>query len=420
MNLNLRVPARSAGRQPGPRPATQLLPAIVPFAVMGILAAADVAAGPAYGFLPLLSLGPALAAVLLSPARTALVGALAAVVSLPLAGYDGLLGSRHAAVALATIAGVTAAGAVASASRLRRERELASVKAVADAVQRVLLRPVPGRVGGVSTAVRYASATASAQVGGDLYEVINSGSMLRLIVGDVAGQGLPAVGTAAVVLGAFRESAYDAPGLPEIAARIEASLQRRQAAEEFVTAVLAQVPAGQPQIEILNCGHPPPLLLSGAAPGRLIEPGEPGLPLGLAQLCPDPRQAAKLDFQPGQRVLFYTDGISEARDNAGVFYPIERCASLLNGPDIDAALEQLHADIVRHASHQLRDDATMLLVGRDPAPVARTGHRHGNTEQAKLLASTNALPAPADSQSGRDDDAAGPLPQSVIEVPPAS
>jgi hypothetical protein len=112
---------------------------------------------------------PGARAVLLNPARIALVGALAAAMSLPLAGYDGLLGSRQATVALATIAGVTAAGAIASAGRLRRERDLATVRAVADAVKRILLRPVPGLVGGVSAAVGYVSASASAQVGGDLY-----------------------------------------------------------------------------------------------------------------------------------------------------------------------------------------------------------------------------------------------------------
>jgi serine phosphatase RsbU (regulator of sigma subunit) len=352
------------GRQAG-GPPVRALAAVVPFAVMGAVAAADVAAGPAYGFLPLLSLGPALAAVLLSPARTALVGALAAAMSLPLAVYDGLLGSRQATVAVATIAGATVIGAVASAGRLSRERDLASVTTVADAMQRILLRPVPCPSGGVSAAVRNASAAASARVGGDLYEVINAGGMLRLIVGDVAGHGLAAVGTAAVVLGAFRESAFDAPGLLEIAARIEASLQRHQGAEEFVTAVLAQIPDGQPQIEILSCGHPPPLLLGGPA-ARFIEPAEPGLPLGLAQLCPGPRQTTRLDLHPGQRVLFYTDGISEARDKNGTFYPIERCAALLSGPDLETALEHLHADIIGHAGHQLRDDATMLLVGRDP------------------------------------------------------
>ena len=332
---------------------------------MAAVAVADVALGPANGLLPQQSHGPALAAVLLSPARTALVGALAAAMTLPLADYDSALWSRQATVALATIAGVTAAGAVASAGRLRRERDLASVTAVADAVQRILLRPVPVLAGGVSAAVRYVSATTSAQVGGDLYEVINAGGMLRLIVGDVAGHGLAAVGTAAVVLGAFRESAYDARGLPEIAARIEASLQRQEETEESVTAVLAQITVGQTQIEILNCGHPPPLLLRGGA-ARFIEPADADLPLGLAQLCPGARRTTKLDLHPGERVLFYTDGISEARDKAGKFYPIERCPALLSATDVDVALRELHADIIGHVAHQLRDDATMLLVGRDP------------------------------------------------------
>jgi Stage II sporulation protein E (SpoIIE) len=142
-------------------------------------------------------------------------------------------------------------------------------------MQRALLRPVPSRVGGVSMAVRYASANASAQVGGDVYEVISVGGMLRLLVADVQGQGLAAVGTAAVVLGAFREAAYDARGLAEIAARIEVSLQRREESEEFVTAVLAQIPHGGPVIDILSCGHPPPLLLTAAA-ARFIESADPG------------------------------------------------------------------------------------------------------------------------------------------------
>ena len=365
------------------RPGTQVLVAL-PFLVMAAVAAANAWIGPAYGLLPLLSLGPALAAVLLSPARTALAGGLAAVICLPLAAYDGLLGSRRMVVALAAIAGVTAAGAVASAGRLRRERDLANVKAVADAVQQALLRPVPGHVAGVSIAVRYTSANASAQVGGDLYEVISAGGMLRLIVADVQGHGLAAVGTAAVVLGAFRESAYDASGLAEIAARIEASLQRHEESEEFVTAVLAQIPHGRPAIDILSCGHPPPLLLTAAA-ARFIEPADPGLPLGLAQLYASPRQTITLRLLPGERVLFYTDGISEARDKSGEFYPLERGAALLSGPGIDAALGRLHADIIRYIGHRLHDDAIALLVGRDREPA------HAATGQATGLAAAHGL-----------------------------
>jgi hypothetical protein len=64
--------------------------------------------------------------------------------------------------------------------------------------------------------------------------------------------------------GAFRSAAYDAPGLAQIVDQIEVSLVREHHEEEFVTAVLAQVCDGGSKVEVLNCGHPPPLLLSGA------------------------------------------------------------------------------------------------------------------------------------------------------------
>ena len=358
----------AGGMKPSPRAGAQVLLGVLPFAIMGAVAAVDVLAGPGFGFLPLLSLGPALAAVSLRLAHTVLVGGLALVLCLLLAVYDNLLDSRRAVIALATIAGVTVAGAIASAGRHRRERDLADVSAVAEAAQRVLLRPVPALVGPVEVAVRYISATATARIGGDLYEVIAAGQAVRLIVADVQGKGLAAVQTAAVVLGAFREAAHDAPGLAEIAARIELSLQRQSADEEFVTAVLAQIRNGEPAVEILNCGHPPPLLLSGGA-ARFIEPPEAGLPLGLAQFAVGPRDTSTVNLSRGEQMLFYTDGISEARDKSGQFYPLDHCADLVAGQDQDAALDRLRDDVIRHVGHHLHDDAAMLLISPHPGPV---------------------------------------------------
>ena len=355
----------TAGQQALRGPSVRLLLGVLPFAVMVAVATADLLAGPAFGLLPLLSLGPALAAVSLSPLRTALVGGLGAVMCLPLGAYDGLLGSRRVAVALATIAGVTVAGVVASVGRRRRERHLADITAVAEAAQLVLLRPVPAAIGDVRTAVRYDSASAAARIGGDLYAVIVAEGSVRLILGDVQGHGLSAVQTAAVVLGAFREAAYDAADLMEIAARIEASLQRQLAEEEFVTVVLAEIPPRLSAIEILNCGHPPPLLLTGDAV-QFIEPACPGLPLGLGQLMPGPRKTSVMPLRPAERILFYTDGISEARDSSGCFYPLHRCAPLLAGQDLGAALDRLRVDVVRHVGHQLPDDSAMLLISRNP------------------------------------------------------
>jgi Stage II sporulation protein E (SpoIIE) len=376
-----------AGMRPARRPGAQVLLGVLPFAVMGAVAAADVLAGPAFGLLPLLSLGPALAAVSLRPAYTALVGGMALVLCLLLAVYDHLLDSGRAVIALATIGGITAAGVIASIARHRRERQLADVTAVAEAAQRVLLHPVPPEVGPLQVAVRYISASAAARIGGDLYEVISARQAIRLIVADVQGKGLAAVQTAALVLGAFREAAYDAAGLADIAARIERSLGRQAAAEEFVTAVLAQIPHSGPAIEILNCGHPPPLLLTGHI-ARFIEPCQAGLPLGLAQLAVGPRETAAVCLSPGQRLLFYTDGISEARDKSGEFYRLDRCAALLSGQDLGDALDRLCGEVTRHVGHQLRDDAMALLI----SPHFTNGHR-GTDRPAPLPESAHRSPA---------------------------
>jgi len=208
--------------------------------------------------------------------------------------------------------------------------------------------------------VRYMSAAATARIGGDLYEVVVTPQNVRIIVADVQGKGLAAVRTASVVLGAFREAAYDAGDLGDIAARIELSLERQEPEEEFVTAVLAQVSPGG-GIEILNCGHPPPLLVSGGS-AVLAEPPETGVPLGLSRLAVSSRKPGLFPLGEGDQVLFYTDGISEARDKSGTFFPIEQQASHLEGLDPEAALERICGAVIQHVGHELQDDAALLLL----------------------------------------------------------
>jgi serine phosphatase RsbU (regulator of sigma subunit) len=369
----------AGGAPAAPRDPNSLFLAALPFAVVIAVAVIDVLAGPEVGFLPVLSLGPALAAISRRPLSTALIGMLALVLGALLAVYDNLEDSRRGAIALIAIAGVTAAGVVASAGRQRRERELANFKTIAEAAQQILLRPVPARIPPADIAVRYVSAAASARIGGDLYEVIAAGSGIRLIVGDVLGKGLPAARTAAVVLGAFREAAYDALGLAQIAARIEASLQHQEAQEEFVTAVLAQVDADGSRVEILSCGHPPPLLVRDGAV-TLAEPPEADLPLGLAALRSANREVCVIPFKDGDRLLFYTDGISEARDKHGTFYPLERTGTLLGVQDLGTALDGLIEDVLAHVGHALLDDAALLLIGRgQPLSACRRALRPSRT-----------------------------------------
>lgn len=294
----------------------------MPFLIMAVVAAVCVATGGKDAILALLSLGPAFAAIAGGLRYTLITGCVAVALAAILATYQSFSATRQDSLAFATVAGVTLAGVIASAGRQRRERELADVTAIAEATQQVLLRPVPQQVGDVRLSVRYMSAASGARIGGDLYEVVTTGTGLRLIIGDVQGKGLPAVQTAATVLGAFREAAHDAPSLAVITDRIEASLARQGDREQFVTAILAQLSDDGSAIELLNCGHPAPLLV-GSDGARFIEPADPGLPLGLAELAVPDRHPATIEFGAGQAILLYTDGISEARDKHGDFFPLE-------------------------------------------------------------------------------------------------
>jgi hypothetical protein len=203
------------------------------------------------------------------------------------------------------------------------EQKLADVTSVAEVVQRALLPPLPGRVGPLELEMVYLAAAAEARVGGDLYEVARTPFGIRLIVGDARGKGLEAVETAAEVLGVFREVAREVYTLAEAARRIDASLARRldaSQAEEFVTAVLAEIDPCAGSLTVYNCGHPPPLLLSPgggdsrerhisrngqAAPSvTSVDVPSPAPPLRLLPLGDCSAVGRTLRFPPGGALLF--------------------------------------------------------------------------------------------------------------------
>ena len=369
---------------------TQVALGALPFLVLAAVTLIDVLVGHSIGLLALLSLGPAFAAVVGGLRRMIIVSCLALALCAFLATYMDRAIDLDDELAFVTVLGVSVAGVIASTVRERQERELADVRTVAEVAQRVLLRPVPAESGAVRIAVRYISATSRATIGGDLYEVIAAPDATRFIIGDVQGKGLEAVKMASTVLGAFRQVAPDTSDLAVIAARIEATLARELSDEQFVTAIVAQVSADGSKVELLNRGHPPPLLVDGAGP-RLLEAAEGGLPLGLAQLEADPGhlgqpgqagqaaqpgQAAQagspgrtavIEVGPGDQILFYTDGVSEARGRSGEFFPLAQSRAVREAGDPDQILDALSAEVLRHVGHALDDDAAMLLIRREPA-----------------------------------------------------
>lgn len=70
----------------------------------------------------------------------------------------------------------------------------------------------------------------------------------------------------------------------------------------------------------------------------------------------------RVGFAPGEQLLLYTDGVTEARDHGGRFYPLAERAHLLEDGDAHLALEALREDVVQHAAGPLHDAAAMLLL----------------------------------------------------------
>lgn len=348
---------------------------VAPFLLIALSALADAESTAGQQYDRYLVAAPALAASVWGAGTTILVGILAmlAEVARGLI-HDGRVGRPTASV-IAVISTVTLAAAYAARVRVQRERDLAEIRSVARTAQQVVLRPLPGRLGSVDLALYYSAAAAQAQIGGDLYEAVRTRHGVRIILGDVQGKGLPAVETAAALLGSFREAAYDAEDLAELAGRLETSLRRYaerastpDSAERFATAVLMEIPDGRPEAFLLNCGHPPPLLIQPDGV-RAIEPDAPLPPLNLSALVASEYRTETVPFGPGDRVLLYTDGVSEARNRAGVFYPLaDRLTGWIAEPS-PQLLAELSRDLNRYAGGATSDDAAVLIAARHRPPV---------------------------------------------------
>ncbi|MGW3044558.1 PP2C family protein-serine/threonine phosphatase [Kitasatospora sp. NPDC001159] len=356
-----------AGVPPPHLPRCTRLLLYVSFVLLVGAVVADLVTGPGTTLSPVLAVAPVLAGATTRTARVPLIAGAIAVLTV------GLLESTNTdlptevhVTALITVLAATLASAANVVLVAARERELFQVRTVAEAAQRALLRPPPERIGRLRVAVRYVAAAAEARIGGDLYAVVETRFGVRILLGDVQGHGLPAVETAADVLGVFREAARTEPDLSRLAERLDAALTARSEDGRFATALLLDVPPGRGSVTIVNCGHPNPLLRRAGGVSDL-EPPFPAPPLGLLGLTGGGYPAGRFEPRPGDLLLLHTDGVSEARNAEGRFYPLaERLPGLPAGHPADL-LGALLADVDGWVGPAgLADDAALLALRWEP------------------------------------------------------
>ncbi|GGN92278.1 hypothetical protein GCM10011579_089960 [Streptomyces albiflavescens] len=302
----------------------------------------------------LLLVGPLLACVRLGVRHTVLACCWSAVLGLAMGIGDRTVQTFAFAVHWSALLLGCTLTVYAARQRARLIATLDRAREAARITQEAILRPISRTLGGTQVCTRYHSAARESAVGGDLYDVAVTPYGLRVLVGDVRGHGLDALRLTAETITGFRDLAYMAPDLATLIRNLDARLAPEMGPEDFVTAVLAEFAPGE--VRLVNCGHPAPLRAGHRI--ELLEPLVPAPPLGLH---PDPRQY-RVRLQPGDRLLLYTDGLTEARDPEGAPFPLLGEAALaLREPLPDEALHTLYARLIAHTGSALADDLALVL-----------------------------------------------------------
>ncbi len=237
----------------------------------------------------------------------------------------------------------------------RQQRELEDARLI----QRGLLPTVVPRIGGIDLAVTWQPANG---VGGDCFDTLTFGRSLGVSIADISGKGLPAALLMSNLQAAVRAFAQESAEPASVCASVNRLLCRNMASGRFATFCYARVEPDAGRIVYSNAGHNPPLVVRA---GSVTSPlSEGGMVLGI---FPENVYAqAEVAIAPGDRVVFYTDGITEARNPEGDEYGEERLAAAAiaaRALPVEEIKDALFADVTAFCRGKFEDDATLIVVG---------------------------------------------------------
>jgi hypothetical protein len=205
------------------------------------------------------------------------------------------------------------------------------------------------------------------EVGGDAFDYAYNHGVLDLALFDTIGHGVGSATLAALVVGAYRQSRRLGKSLPDLARAIDAAVRSFPAKPVFATAVLARLHLASGTLRWITCGHPQPLLTRDGTCMADDPDIVPGVPAGLGEVGNLIGSQNQTALQPGDGLLFFSDGVVEARNAVGEPFGDKRLRDLLarehraNLP-AQETVRRLVRSSMDHSGNHLNDDATMLYL----------------------------------------------------------
>jgi serine phosphatase RsbU (regulator of sigma subunit) len=209
------------------------------------------------------------------------------------------------------------------------------------------------------------------EVGGDCFDHAVNGLDLEVAIMDAMGHGLGASLLSGLAIGTYRHDRREKQSLSVMHDHLDQALHSQFHGDAFVTGQLARLHLASGELTWINAGHPLPLLVRA---GRVVGPlaCEPSAPWGLGGAMVEQRREV---LEPGDAVVFYTDGVIEGRSPGGVPFGTDRLVGLVeravaSRTPSDAIIHQLMHEIVIYQNRRLRDDATLVWLSWNPPAIA--------------------------------------------------
>jgi anti-anti-sigma factor len=235
------------------------------------------------------------------------------------------------------------------------------------------------------------------EISGDAFDYATDGPLVHLSIFDAMGHDTAAGLTANLAVGACRNARRQGADLVSIGERVERILIEQYDYLRYATGILATLDTRSGRLTWVNRGHPPPVVIRGARWGALLD-CPPLHPMGTGLDLRGP--PCRHQLEPGDRIVLYTDGITEARRRDGTEFGIERFTDFIirrhaDGLPVPETLRRLIDAVLEHHGGQLQDDATVVLCEWLGPTTTST------SAAAALTGLDDSLPQPGSGEGGR-------------------